>query len=116
MPSSLRTRFAANEPAKARSAPAPFELELDLLFVPFPFVLDVEFGASGHVDPLSGHLDLEPLTLLERIGQPAQLRYELGSGVDFLDVPVVLLAHQFSPRSFDDQLLVILPGLESRAN
>jgi hypothetical protein len=43
----------ANEPAQVRSPVGPFELELDLLFVPLSFVLDVELGASGHVDPLS---------------------------------------------------------------
>src|SRR3712207_4407179 len=90
------TRFAANEPAEARSLVGPSELEFDLLFVPLPFVLDVELGTSGHVDPFSGHLDLEPLTLLKAVGQPAQLRYELGRGVDLLDVPILLLAHRFS--------------------
>jgi hypothetical protein len=39
-------------------------LEFDLLIVPLPFVLDVELGASGHVDPVSGHLNpiLSPLS------------------------------------------------------
>jgi hypothetical protein len=85
-----------NEPAKIRLLVGPFKLEFDLLFVPLSFVLDVELGTSGHVDPFSGHLNLESLTRLEGIGQPAQLRYELGGGVDPLDVPVVLFAHRFS--------------------
>src|SRR5215210_228208 len=80
-----------------RSLVGPLELEFDLLLAPLPFVLDVELGTSGHVDPFSGHLDLEPLARLEGVGQPAQLRYELGGGVDPLDIPVQLFAHQFSP-------------------
>src|SRR5918997_4636483 len=99
-------RFAANEPAKIRSPVNPFKLELDLLFVPLSFVLDVELGTSGHVDPFSGHLNLESLTLLQGVGQPAQLRYELGRGVDLLDVPVVLFAHRFSLGSINHQPLV----------
>src|SRR3712207_9274980 len=64
-------------PARMRLLVRPFKLELQFLFVPLSFVLDVELCPGGHVDPLSGHLDLEPLTLLEGVGQPAQLRYEL---------------------------------------
>src|SRR5918999_331170 len=83
-------RFAANEPAKIRLLVRPFKLELDLLFVALSFVLDVELGTSGHVDPLSSNLNLEPLTSLQGVGQPAQFRYELGRGVDPLHVPVLL--------------------------
>src|SRR5215207_616411 len=100
------TNFAANGPARTRSLVGPFELEFDLLFVPLSFVLDVELGARRHVDPLSGHLNLEPLTSLEGVGQPAQLRYELGRGVDLLDVPVVLFAHRSSPGSLEINLPV----------
>src|SRR5918997_183751 len=87
---------AANEPAERKLPVGPLELELELLFVPLSLVLDVELGASGHVDPLSRDLDLEPLARLEVVGQPAQLRHELGGRVDLLDVPVPLLAHLFS--------------------
>src|SRR5215211_2511671 len=55
------TRFAASGPAKMTSLVRPFELKFDLLFVPLSFVLYVELSTSGHVDPLSGHLDLESL-------------------------------------------------------
>ena len=78
---------------------SPFKLEFDLLFASLPFVLDVELGTSGHVNPFSSHLDLESLTCLESVGQPAQLRYELGRRVDFLDVPVLLFAHPFSSQA-----------------
>src|SRR5215210_4653312 len=78
----------------------PFKLEFDLLFVALSFVLDVELGAGGHVDSLSGHLNLEPLARLQGVGKPAQLRYELGRRVGPLDVPVLLFAHRSSPGSF----------------
>src|SRR5215203_6908460 len=107
--SEQKTRFAANESAKIRSLVGPFKLEFDLLFVPLSFVLDVELGASGHVDPFSGHLDLESLTRFEGVGQPAQLRYKLGRRVDLLNIPIPLFAHWFSLGSLNDQPLDILP-------
>src|SRR5919107_97382 len=85
---------AANNPVKVGSLVGPLELELDLLLVPLSFVFDVELGASGHVDPLPGYLDLEPLARLEGVGQPPQLRHELRGGVDLLYVPLRLFAHQ----------------------
>src|ERR687889_2115318 len=89
----------ANNPVKVRSLVGPFKLELDLLIVPLSFVFDVELGTSGNVDPFSGHLNLESLPRLQGIGQPAQLRYELGRGVNPLDVPVVLpFAHRYLLR------------------
>src|SRR5215216_2521303 len=96
------TRFAAVKPAKVKSLVGPFKLEFDLLFVAVSFVLNVELGTSGHVDPFSGHLYLESLTRLEGVCQPAQLRYELGRGVNLLDVPVLLFAHRVSPGSLND--------------
>src|SRR5215212_11143148 len=54
------------------SAVGPLELELELLFVLLPLVLYVELGTGGHVDPLPGHLYLEALASLERIGEPSQ--------------------------------------------
>src|SRR3712207_488039 len=102
-------------PARMGLLVCPFKLELQFLFVPLSFVLDVELCPGGHVDPLSGHLDLEPLTLLEGVGQPAQLRYELGRGVDLLDVPVPLFAHRFLLGSLNDQPLGILPTPNNRA-
>jgi hypothetical protein len=56
---------------KIRSLVGPFELKFDLLFFSLSFVLDVELGTSGHVNPFSGHLNLESLTRLQGVGQPA---------------------------------------------
>src|SRR3712207_8845683 len=55
-------------------------------------------SSSRYVNPFSGHLNLESLPPLEGVGQPAQLRYELGGGVDPLYIPVLLLAHRFYLR------------------
>ena len=60
-------------------------------------MLDVELGTGWHVDSLPGHLYLEPLARLQSVGQPAQLRYKLGGGVDLLYVPVWLFAHHNAP-------------------
>src|SRR5919107_5213284 len=99
-----------------RSSPVgPLELELKLLLVLLPLVLDVEFRSGGHVDSLPGNLDLEPLARLQSVGQPAQLRYKLGGGVDLLDIPVWLFAHQCSLGSLDSRPIGMLSGLRGRA-
>jgi hypothetical protein len=56
-------------------------------------VLDVEFGPDGDVDPLACDLDLELLSLFERVRQPPQLRDELGGAVNLLDISLRLAAH-----------------------
>src|SRR5215216_2452278 len=101
---------------KWRSSPVgPLQLELDLLLVPLPLVLDVELRSGWHVDSLPGNLDLEPLARLQSVGQPAQLRYKLGGGVDLLDVPVWLFAHQCSLGSLNSRPFGILSGPRGRA-
>src|SRR5829696_5705763 len=95
--------------SRRRSPIGPFKLEFDLFVVPLSFVLYVELGTSGHVDPFSGHLDLESLARFEGLGQPAQLRYEFGGGVDLLDVSILLFAHRTSLSSLNDRPLSILP-------
>src|SRR5215217_6947281 len=99
----------------SRGGVGPLELELDLFLAPLPLVLDVELRSGGHVDPLPGHLYLEPLARLQSVGQPAQLRYKLGGGVDLLDVPVWLFAHQCSLGSLNSQPFGILSGPRGRA-
>src|SRR5829696_4057594 len=97
------------------SAVGPLELELELLLVLLPLVLDVELGTGWHVDSLPGNLDLEALACLQSVGQPAQLRYKLGGGVDLLDVPIWLFAHQCSLGSLNSRLFGILSGPRGRA-
>src|SRR5215216_6785424 len=104
-PNNERDAWLTSQGRRRRSPVGPFKLEFDLLLVPLSFVLDVKLGTSGHVDPFSGHLYLESLARFEGVGQPAQLRYELGRGVDPLDVPVLLFAHRFSLGSVNDQPL-----------
>ena len=68
----------------------PGELELDLLVLLAALVLDRELGADGDLEPLTGDLDAERLVLLQGIGQPPQLGYQLRGGVDALDVTSTL--------------------------
>src|SRR5829696_4762639 len=101
---------------KWRSSPVgPLQLELELLFVLLPLVLDVELRSGWHVDSLPSHLYLEALARLQSVGQPAQLRYKLGGGVDLLDVPVWLFAHQCSLGSLNSRPFGILSGPRGRA-
>src|SRR5215207_1885950 len=105
------------EPSRVRrlvwskySGVGPLELELDLLLIALPLMLDVELGTGGHVDSLPGNLDLEPLARLQRIGKPSQLRHELRGGVDLLDVSVSLFVHRSSPDSPNARPLGTLQG------
>src|SRR6476659_2295228 len=68
----------------------PGELELDLLVLLAALVLDRELGADGDLEALTSDLDAERLVLLQSIGQPPQLGYQLGGGVDALDVTSTL--------------------------
>jgi hypothetical protein len=68
----------------------PGELELDLLVLLAALVLDGELGADGDLEALTSDLDAERLVLLQGIGQPPQLGYQLGGGVDALDVTSTL--------------------------
>src|SRR5215216_1533131 len=96
---------------KGRSSPVgPLQLELELLLVLLPLVLDVELGTGGHVDSLPGNLYLEALARLQSVGKPSKLRYKLGGGIDLLDVPVWLFAHQCSLGSLNTRPLGILSG------
>ena len=51
----------------------PLELELDLLLVVAPLVLDGELRPARDPDPFTGDLDAEGLVRLERVGQPTEL-------------------------------------------
>src|SRR5687767_342093 len=78
-------------------------------------MLYVELRSGGHVDSLPGNLDLEALARLQSIGEPSKLRYKLGGGVDLLDVPAWLFAHQCSLGSLNCRPLGILSGPRGRA-
>ncbi len=60
----------------------PFELELDLLLVLVPFVLDAELGTRRHADPFPGDLDTERLVAFEGVGQATQPGDDFAGRVD----------------------------------
>src|SRR5919112_5446684 len=110
------------EPSRVRrlvwskySGVGPLELELDLLLIALPLMLDVELGTGGHVDSLPGNLDLEALARLQRIGKPSQLRHELRGGVDFLDVSVSLFVHRSSSGFAERSTSRYLTGSEGHS-
>jgi hypothetical protein len=60
----IKDEIRSQRAGELRSLIGPFKLEFDLLLVPLSFMFDVELGASGNIDPFSGHLNLESLTRL----------------------------------------------------
>src|SRR3712207_5091095 len=71
----------------------PLYLELDLLFVLAPFVLDIADGANRDRYPLARNLDLEAPSVFQGVGKPPQLLDELRQRVVLLDVSFRLLGH-----------------------
>src|SRR5215203_6540299 len=108
-------RHQTGREGKGSRGVGPLELELDLLLIPLPLVFDVELGTGGHIDPLPGDLDLEPLARFQRIRQPSNLRHKPRGGVDLLDVPVALFAHRSSPLSPNTRPFDSLQGPRSTA-
>src|SRR5690606_8697634 len=68
--------------------PRPLDLELDLLLVPEPLVLDAERRARRHVDSLAGNLDIETLARLDRVCEPPELGRKLRVRIHLPDVTI----------------------------
>jgi hypothetical protein len=64
----------------------PLDLELDLFYRTFAFMLDVEDRPYRHEDALAGDQNLELFPRLQRIGQPSQLVDELRQRVVLLGI------------------------------
>jgi hypothetical protein len=66
-PCSLSDEWLIVAPGGRAAGQRPLELELDLLLLVTPFVLDGRIGRARDAEPLTGDLDPERLVGLDRV-------------------------------------------------
>jgi hypothetical protein len=71
----------------------PQKLEFKLLSVSRALMLDVEICACRNTQSLPGNLDGEGFAHLDGISEAAELRCELGAGVDLLQISIRAFCH-----------------------
>src|SRR5690348_1647808 len=64
----------------------PLQLEFDFLFAAFAFMFDAERRAARNINPFASDLYLERFSLLQTIGQAAQLVGKIADEIGFLDI------------------------------